>query len=157
MNNEEIAKVFSDIACFLEMKKDNIFKIRAYQKAARSIEQLPVELEVIKQQGKLREIPGVGEAIAKKIIEMLDTGKLGFYEKLKAEFPVEITTLSGIPGIDPKIARLLVLEHGIKTINDLAEITLSGNLARIAGIDDNTSTVVTRYFQQKPKKDVFKP
>lgn len=85
MNNAEIARVFQDIAELLKLKKDNIFKIRAYQKAARSIEELPVEVEQLVAEGKLREVPGVGEAITKKIIELVNTGRLGFYERLKAE------------------------------------------------------------------------
>ena len=85
MNNKEIAKVFQDIADLLELKGENPFKIRAYQKAARSIEHLPVEVEGLAAEDKLREIPGVGEAINKKITELVTTGKLGFYEKLKAE------------------------------------------------------------------------
>jgi DNA polymerase (family 10) len=157
MNNKEIAQVFFNIACFLEMKKDNIFKIRAYQKVARSIEQLTEELETVVQQGKLREIPGIGEAIEKKIIEMLNTGELAFFEKLKTEFPAEIAILISVPGINPKTAGLLLNEYGIKTINDLAGFTLSGKLARIPGIDDNTSAAAKRYFLQEREKDVFQP
>ena len=85
MNNTEIAKVFEDIAELLKLKKDNIFKIRAYQKAARSIEELPVAVEQLVAEGRLKEIPGVGEAINKKITELVTTGHLGFYERLKAE------------------------------------------------------------------------
>ena len=85
MNNAEIARVFQDIAELLKLKKDNIFKIRAYQKAARAIEELPVEVEQLVAEDKLREVPGVGEAITKKIIELVNTGRLGFYERLKAE------------------------------------------------------------------------
>jgi DNA polymerase (family 10) len=85
MNNKEIARVFQDIADLLELKGENPFKIRAYQKAARAIEHLPVEVERLVAEDKLREIPGVGEAITKKITELVTTGRLGFYEKLKAE------------------------------------------------------------------------
>ena len=89
MNNAEIAKVFEDIAELLKLKKDNIFKIRAYQKAAHSIEELPVAVEQLVAEGRLKEIPGVGEAIKKKITELVTTGRLGFYERLKAELQEE--------------------------------------------------------------------
>jgi len=92
MKNAEIAKVFEDIAELLKLKKDNIFKIRAYQKAARSIEELPVEVEQLVAEGKLKEIPGVGEAITKKINELVTTGRLGYYERLKAEFPERVNS-----------------------------------------------------------------
>jgi DNA polymerase (family 10) len=89
MTNLEIAAVFRDMASLLEKKKENWFKIRAYRKVADEIEKLTVELSQLAQDGKLREIPGVGEAIAKKITEMLNTGQLQFYEKLKAEVGVD--------------------------------------------------------------------
>ena len=87
MKNSEIAMVFEDIAGFLQLKKDLPFKIRAYRKVARSIEHWPVEVEQLVAEDRLREIPGVGEAIAKKISELVTTGKLEYYDKLKAEFP----------------------------------------------------------------------
>jgi DNA polymerase (family 10) len=85
VNNQQIAAVFADIAQRLELKKDNIFKIRAYRRAARSIGELPVEVGQLAEEGRLREVPGVGEAIAKKITELVTTGRLEYYERLKAE------------------------------------------------------------------------
>jgi len=87
MNNKQIAAIFDDIAERLKTKKDNIFKIRAYQKVARSIESLPVPVEQLVREDRLNEIPGAGEAIAKKLTELVKTGKLEYYEKLKAESP----------------------------------------------------------------------
>jgi DNA polymerase (family 10) len=89
MNNQEIAAVFEDIAQRLELKKDNIFKIRAYRRVARSIEQLPLEVGQLAKEDRLKEVPGVGEAIARKITELITTGRLEYYEKLKAESPQE--------------------------------------------------------------------
>ncbi len=85
MTNLEIAAVFRGIASLLEKKKENWFKIRAYRKVADEIGKLQVELSLLASEGRLKEVPGVGEAIAKKITEMLSTGKLQFYERLKAE------------------------------------------------------------------------
>ena len=87
MKNSEICKVFQDIADLLELKGENQFKIRAYQRVVRSIEHLPVEVEQLVREDRLKEIPGVGEAITKKITELVTTGRLEYYEKLKAEFP----------------------------------------------------------------------
>ena len=87
MNNTQIAAVFEDIAEMLKLKKDNIFKIRAYQKAAREIKELAVEVEQLVREDRLREIPGVGEAITKKITELVTTGKLEYYQRLKVESP----------------------------------------------------------------------
>ena len=87
MKNSEIARVFQDIAVLLELKRENPFKIRAYQMVTRSIEHLPVEVEQLVAEDRLKEVSGVGEAITKKITELVTTGKLDYYEKLKAEFP----------------------------------------------------------------------
>ncbi len=86
MKNSEIARVFQDIADLLERKKENIFKIRAYRKAAGAIGELPLEVEELAREGRLKEVPGVGEAITKKITELVTSGRLEYYEKLKAEF-----------------------------------------------------------------------
>ena len=86
MNNTEIAAVFTDIADLLERQQENIFKIMAYRKAASSIGELPLEVEQLAREDRLKEIPGVGEAITKKITELVTTGHLEYYEKLKAEF-----------------------------------------------------------------------
>jgi len=95
VKNAEIARVFEDIAGMLKLRKDNIFKIRAYQKAARAIAELPVAVAELVAGDRLREIPGVGEAITKKITELVTTGRLGYYEKLKAEFPERVNSAQG--------------------------------------------------------------
>ena len=95
MTNSEIAQVFLEIAELLRLKKDNIFKIRAYEKAAGAIEGLKIDVKQLVDEGKLREIPGVGEAINKKVIELISTGKLDFYERLKAEFSEKESSVKG--------------------------------------------------------------
>ena len=91
MNNAEIAEVFENIVGLLQTKKDLVFKIRAYQRAARTIEGLPEELDKMVEEGKdLREIHGIGAAIANKIQELVSTGRLAYYEKLQAELSDEV-------------------------------------------------------------------
>lgn len=85
MTNAEIAAVFTDISARLKVKKENPFKIRAYETAAGYILDWPVNIEQVAREGKLREVPGIGEAIEKKITELVTTGQLEFYEKLKSE------------------------------------------------------------------------
>ena len=87
MNNSEVARVFQDIALLLELKKENPFKIRAYRKVARSIEHLPVALEQLVAEDRLKEVAGAGQAITGKITELVTSGKLDYYQRLKAEFP----------------------------------------------------------------------
>ena len=95
MDNTEISQIFLEIAELLKLKKDNIFKIRAYEKAARAIGELPVDVGQLVVEDRLKEIPGVGEAINKKVIELVNTGKLDFYERLKAEFPEKESSVRG--------------------------------------------------------------
>ncbi len=87
MNNQQIAAIVEDIAEMLKLKEDNIFKIRAYQKVAREIKELEVEVAQLAREDRLKEIPGAGEAITKKLTELVTTGRLEYYQKLKAEFP----------------------------------------------------------------------
>lgn len=94
MTNLEISQIFTDIAAILKLKKDNIFKIRAYEKVARSIAELKEPVSKLVAENRLKEIPGAGEAIQKKLTEIVNTGKLAFYEKLKAEFPEKNTTIT---------------------------------------------------------------
>ena len=88
MNNSQVSEVFEKIAGLLELKGESVFTIRAYQRAARTIRNLDTELEQMVSEGRdLRELPGVGQAISDKIKELVATGGLGYYERLKAEFP----------------------------------------------------------------------
>ena len=85
MTNSQISAAFDEIAALLELKKDNIFKIRAYRKVARAIGELTESVEKLVAENRLHEIPGVGPAINKKITELVTTGKLEYYDKLKIE------------------------------------------------------------------------
>jgi DNA polymerase (family 10) len=153
VNNKEVAKVFADIADLLELKGENLFKIRAYQKVVRSIEHLPVEIEQLVKEDRLREIPGVGEAITKKLTELITTGKLDYYEKLKAEFPEGISTLLSIPGVGPKTAMLLSTELGISTVDELEAAIVGGEVARLYRMGDKTAENILHQIQAMRRKD----
>jgi len=154
MKNSDIAKVFQDIADLLELKGENVFKIRAYQKAARAIEHYPRELKIMIEEGEnLRVIPGVGEAIAKKATELITTGKLGYYENLKAEFPEGITNLLAIPGIGPKTAKKLSSELGITSEDELEQAIKEGKVAKLFGLGDKTAENMLRQIQALRRKD----
>jgi DNA polymerase (family 10) len=154
MKNTAIAKVFQDMADLLELKGENVFKIRAYQRAARTIEHLPKEIEIMLQEGEdLQTIPGVGEAIAKKTIELVSTGKLHVYEELKSQFPEGITKLLEIPGIGPKTANRLSTELGIKSVDDLEQAIKDGRVAGLFGLGDKTADNILQQIQALRRKD----
>ncbi|MDY6892122.1 MAG: helix-hairpin-helix domain-containing protein, partial [Chloroflexota bacterium] len=153
MKNAAVAQVFQDMADLLELKDENHFKIRAYQKAARTIEELPVELEQVEEEGKLREIPGVGEAIAKKIHELLTTGRLEAYEKLRSEFPGGIRSLLDIPGVGPKTAARFYKELGISSVDALERAIVEGQVATMHGLGDRTAENILHNIQRLRRKD----
>lgn len=153
MKNSEVAKVFADIADLLELKNENPFKIRAYQKVVRSIEHLPVEVEQLVAEDRLREVSGVGEAITEKITELITTGKLDYYEKLKAEFPKGISALLTIPGVGPKTAMLLSQELDIKSVDELEAAILDGRVASLYRMGDKTAENISHQIQALRRKD----
>lgn len=141
MKNPDIAKIFYDVAIYLEMKDENIFKIRAYDKAALTIESLPEDLEIIYKRGgleALQELPGIGKAIAEKIEELVTTGRLKFYEELKKEIPVDIDSLRRIEGVGPKKILVLYKKLCIKTIEDLEKAAKAGKIAKLEGFGEKS-------------------
>lgn len=157
MKNEDVVSIFQDIADLLELKGEIPFKIRAYQKVIRSIEQLPVELEQMLAEGRLREVPGVGEAIAKKIIELLTTGRLEYYESLQAEFPEGIRALLDIPGIGPRTAARLFNELGVKSPEELERAVLEGKVASLFRLGDKTAENILHHLQSVRTRDQRTP
>ena len=157
MKNTEVARVFQDIADLLELKGEIPFKIRAYQRAIRSIEHLPVELEQLMQENKLREVTGIGEAIAKKITEFLTTGRLQYYENLRNEFPEGVITLLDVPGIGPKTAMRLYNELGVTSAEELERAIVEGRVAGLFRLGDRTAEKILRHLQSMHHRDKKTP
>jgi DNA polymerase (family 10) len=154
MKNSEMARVFQDIADLLELQGENVFKIRAYQKAARAIEHYPRELKVMIDEGAdLQSIPGVGEAIAKKVAELINTGKLGYYENLKAEFPEGVTNLLAIPGIGPKTANKIASELSISSVDELERAINEGRVAKLFRLGEKTADNILYKIRALRRKD----
>jgi DNA polymerase (family X) len=152
MKNSKIIEILENIAVLLELKGESIFKSRAYQKAARSIENLSEDIEKLAAEDRLKEIPGVGEAISKKITEMLNTGHLEYYEKLKAEFPPGINVLMEVPGIGPRTALLLTKELGITGIDDLEIAIEDGRVASLPRMGEKTAQNILHQLKAYRKK-----
>ncbi len=133
MKNQEVAEIFRQVAALLEIKGDNPYRIRAYQRAAQNIEALTVEVEELAAQGKLERIPGIGKDLAQKIKEILATGTLSLYEELKREVPPELLKFLEIPGMGPKKAKLVYETLGIKTLEELEKACLEHRLSQLPG------------------------
>ncbi|MFA0822647.1 MAG: DNA polymerase/3'-5' exonuclease PolX [Methanomethylovorans sp.] len=134
MDNAEVAKRLFEMAEMLEFKGENIFKIKAYQKAARHIEELEEDINVLRRKDELGSIPGVGEAIEAKIKEMLDTGTFKAFEKIRHTIPQDIEEITAVQGIGPKTAHLLYSKLGVKDLQGLLKAAEEHRIRRIPGM-----------------------
>ena len=147
MKNLEVAELLRHIAELLEIKGELVFKIRAYEKAALVIENLGGDIEYIWKQGKLEEIPGVGEGLAKKISKYLETGKLDYYEELKKQVPVDIGGLGRVQGLGPKTILKLYKKLNVKNINDLEKAAKQGKIKEIEGLGPTVEQNILKSIQ----------
>ena len=129
MKNKELSRIFAEIADALEFKDDNRFKVLAYRRASRALEDLPSDVETLARNGKLGEIPGVGEAIAKKIDEYLTTGRMKKHEEALSGVPDGLLDLLRIQNLGPKTLALAHKELGVKNLDDLRRVVEDGTLA----------------------------
>jgi len=154
VKNTEIATVFDNIADLLELKGENRFKIRAYARAAETIRHLPEEMELLHEEGKdFRDIAGIGDAIAAKSVELITTGRLRFFEELKASLPGGIINLMDIPGIGPKTAYKLATELGVGTVDQLEAAIRDGRVAALERMGDKTAANILRAIEAFRRKD----
>jgi len=137
MRNQEVARIFNDIADILEIKGDNPFRIRAYRRAAQNIDGLTKDVSEISVE-ELQKIPGIGADLAGKIQEYVKTGGLRFYDDLKKEVPSGIADLLSVPSLGPKTAKLLFDKLHIKDIDDLEKHAKEGKLRGLPGIQAKT-------------------
>jgi DNA polymerase (family 10) len=137
LKNQEIAKIFNEIADLLELKGENPFRIRAYRRAAMQIEGLPKDVSQVTEE-ELIKLPGIGKDLAGKIKEYLNQGKIELHEELRKEFPETFLTLLQVPGLGPKTAKLVYEKLKIKDINQLEEAARTGRLRTLPGIREKT-------------------
>ncbi|OGY78947.1 MAG: DNA polymerase III [Candidatus Kerfeldbacteria bacterium RIFCSPHIGHO2_02_FULL_42_14] len=140
MHNSDIAKIFNDIALYLEIEKIP-FKPRAYEKAAQTIDDLQEELQDIYTQGKraaLESIPGIGKGLAEKIEELLKTGQLIYYEELQKKMPVNIHELATIEGLGPQHIKILYEKLGVKNLRDLEKAIAAKKISRLPGFGEQS-------------------
>ena len=134
----EIVKTLSNIATLLELKGENSFKIRAYKTGSDIIENFSGDIEQIAKDDKLDEIKGIGKALASKIQEIINTGKLSYYENLKSEFPDSIFELFDISNLGPKKIKNLYDNLKIDSIEKLEASCRSGEISQISGFGEKS-------------------
>src|SRR6478609_3358383 len=125
MTNEEIARRFHRLSALMEIRGDDPFRLRSYRNAAEAIEVWPTALKAIAEKegvAGLQEIPGVGKAIAGKVIELLERGSFDAWDRLVAETPETVLDLTEVPGIGPKTAALLHQKFKVSSLEQLKQL-----------------------------------
>src|SRR6476659_890162 len=139
MDKHQVAEILINIGTLLELKGENPFKTRAYANAARAIEGLNEPLSKIVSENRLGEINGIGDALQKKITELVTTGKLPYYEDLKASVPPGLLAILEIPGVGPKKIKVLHDELGIDSVEKLEAACNDGRVAKLKGFGEKTA------------------
>ena len=148
---EQTIELLETIARLLELKGENPFKIRAYTNAARALETFSGHFQTTVVEDKLGELPGIGDAITKKISEYVQTGRLEYFEKLQLEFPESIFELFEITGLGGKKVKVLYEQLGIKTIAELEVAARDGRIAELAGFGAKTAGNLLQSIEQRRK------
>src|SRR5947199_1993348 len=138
MDKEKVAEILVEIGTLLELKGENPFKTRAYTNAARALEGLAEPLDKLVSEQRLGGVKGIGESIQKKITELVTTGKLAYYEELKAATPPGLVAMLDIPGVGPKKIKALHDELGIETIEQLEQACKENKVAKLKGFGEKT-------------------
>ncbi|MFL6197926.1 MAG: DNA polymerase/3'-5' exonuclease PolX [Thermoanaerobaculia bacterium] len=149
MNNAEIAQVLEEVADVLEIQNENTFRVRAYRNAARTIEVQTAPLSrMVEEARPLTDLPGIGKEMANHIKEMVETGTLGFRDRLLAEIPRSLIDLVRLPGVGPKKARKLWDELKICSVDELEEAAKAGRIAGVAGFGAKTQEKILAGIQE---------
>jgi len=140
MKNQELAKIFYEIADYLEM--DEVpFKPYAYQKAAITLETLEEDIGEIYQKGgrkALEEIPSIGKNMAEKIEEYLKTGRIQYYEQFKKRLPLNLEEMTSVEGVGPRKAKVLYQKLGVRDLKDLEKAAKNHKIASLFGFGEKT-------------------
>jgi DNA polymerase (family 10) len=148
MDKARISQILEEIATYLELKGENPFKVRAYRNAARAIESLPEDVEKLAAQGRLAEVPGIGEGIAAKITELISTGRLPYYEELRKDFPETFLELLQLPGVGPKRAKTLYERLGIKDLESLEVACRQHRVRSLPGFGEKTEEAILQAIEE---------
>jgi DNA polymerase (family X) len=147
MDKEEIARRFNRMAALMEVRGEDSFRVRSYRMAAEALETWPTEMsEIVNNEGLagLLEIPGVGKALAGKIVELVQTGTFAAWEKLTAETPATVLDLLELPGVGPKTAATFHQKFKIASLDDLRKFAEGGGLEMIDGIGPKSAERIKR-------------
>ncbi len=144
MSNADIAAVFEHVADLLEYQGENVFRVRAYRNAARTIGGMVESLAAIRNapQRSLTDLEGIGSDLAAKIGELLDTGRLGFLDDLHKKVPPVAFELMRVPGLGPKKAKALTEQLRLTSLDQLESACKDGRVAELKGFGEKTQAAI---------------
>jgi len=147
MTKDQIAEILTEIATLLELKGENPFKSRAYVNAARALESVTTPLEKIFSPESTERIKGIGDSLHEKISELMTTGKLAYYDELKASIPPGLVAMLGIPGLGPKKVKAIHDKLGLETLEQLEKACHDGKIAKLEGFGEKTQANILKGIQ----------
>jgi DNA polymerase (family 10) len=151
VTNEDVVLTLELIADLLEIRGENAFKVRAYRSAAEQADNLGTPIaEIAAVPGALEQLDGFGPAIAAKVRELIDTGKLQFLEDLRYEVPESLIEVRHIPGVGPKMAGMLYRERGVQTVHELEVVAQAGGLEGLPRLGDKSIAKIVSALQTQP-------
>jgi DNA polymerase (family 10) len=142
MDTERVAAVLEEIGVLLELKGENPFKTRAYANAARALEMLAEPLDQLVAEDRLGSVKGLGEALQQKIKELVTTGRLRYYEELKASVPAGMLEMLRVPGLGPKKVKTLHDRLGVGSVEQLEAVCRAGTVAELSGFGEKTQAKI---------------
>ncbi len=154
VHNTDIARIFDEIADFLEIEGENPFRIRAYQNAARTIRGLGAELKNMVAAGEdLTQLPGIGKELAAKIHEILETGTAKALIKLQERIPKTVLEILRLPNLGPRRVRVLYHDLKIKTLEQLSEAAETGRIRALEGFGEKTEKAILEAIKARAQKE----
>lgn len=124
-NNQQLATIFRSMADLLSAQRANPYRVRAYRRAADALLAIEEDVATLVERQGLEEVDGIGADLAKKIEEFLETGTIRAYEELKTPLPAEVKSWANLPGLSESLVTYLYFRLGIRTLDDLEQITRS--------------------------------
>lgn len=155
MDKREISRIFEEIGLLLELKGESPFKSKAYYNAARTIEALAEDITDLVVSGRIREVKGIGEALAGKMAELVGTGRLGYYEELKRAVPAGLLEMTAISGLGPKKIGAVWNQLGITTVGELEYACIENRLVGLPGFGQKTQDKIRQGIQQLKRRRGF--
>lgn len=151
MRREDIAEILEEIALLLELKGENVFKTRAYRNGAETTLNAEEDIIALAKEGKLGDVKGFGKALQEKVAELVQTGKMTYYENLRAEFPEGLFELFDLSGLGPKKIKALYEKLGVDSVAALKEVCKSGKVAELSGFGAKTVDKILEAIELKEK------